>query len=129
VVRAISPPFFVVWTNKIHTRPKWARFLFKEKTQMQRLKDVAAEPLNISPREYEGRTKGLKPLRSIQQAAELLNLSPWTIRAYIREGRLRPVRLGRRVLLTESELERLIAEGQEQADGLDNPNAAPEVTR
>lgn len=98
---------------------------------MQRLKDVAetAEQLNISPREYEGRIKDLKPLRNIQQAAELLNLSPWTIRAYIREGRLRPVRLGRRVLLTESELERLIAEGQEQADVLDHPIAALEVTR
>jgi excisionase family DNA binding protein len=56
----------------------------------------------------------MKPLWSVEKAAELLGLSPWTLRAYIRDGRLRPVRLGRRVLLEESELERFVTEGKNQ---------------
>jgi excisionase family DNA binding protein len=54
-------------------------------------------------------------LKSVVEAAELLRISPWTVRSYIRDGKLKPVRLGRRVLLAEDELERLVAEGQEQA--------------
>ena len=57
----------------------------------------------------EGEEQKMKPLWSVEKAAELLGLSPWTLRAYIRDGRLRPVRLGRRVLLEESELERFVA--------------------
>jgi excisionase family DNA binding protein len=52
-------------------------------------------------------------LKSIDEAAGLLGISPWTVRAWIRDGRLRPVRLGRRVLLSESELERLVNESLE----------------
>jgi len=51
----------------------------------------------------------LKPLKSIEQAAELLGISKYTVMGYIRNGLLRPVRLGRRVLLEESELERFVA--------------------
>ena len=61
----------------------------------------------------------MRPLKSVVEAAELLRISPWTVRSYIRDGRLRPVRLGRRVLLAEDELERLVAEGQ-------GPEAQPE---
>ncbi len=70
----------------------------------------------------------MRPLMGIDKAAELLGISPWTVRGYIREGRLRPVRLGRRVLLTESELERLVAEGQKQAEAVERANAALEAT-
>jgi excisionase family DNA binding protein len=52
-------------------------------------------------------------LLSITAAAELLSISPWTVRAYIRTGKLTPVRIGRRVLLAEAELERLITESQD----------------
>jgi excisionase family DNA binding protein len=51
----------------------------------------------------------MKALRSVEEAAELLGISKWTVRAYIREGKLRPVRLGRRVLVAEEELERFVA--------------------
>jgi hypothetical protein len=34
------------------------------------------------------------------------------VRAYVRNGKLKPVRLGRRVLLEEAELERLITQGK-----------------
>lgn len=48
-------------------------------------------------------------MRSVEQAAVLLAISPWTVRSYIRDGKLKPVRLGRRVLLAEDELERFVA--------------------
>jgi excisionase family DNA binding protein len=54
----------------------------------------------------------IEPLQSIESAAKTLSLSPWTLRAYIRQGRIRPVRIGRRVLLSNDELKRLIEEGK-----------------
>lgn len=56
----------------------------------------------------------MKALKGIKEAAGLLGISPWTVRSYIRAGRIRPVRLGRRVLIHEDELQRIVAEGQEQ---------------
>ena len=57
----------------------------------------------------------MRPLKSVEETAELLGISPWTVRSYIRDGKLRPVRLGRRVLLREDELERLVLESQRQS--------------
>lgn len=54
----------------------------------------------------------MRGLKSVEEAAGLLGISPWTVRGYIKTGKLNPVRLGRRVLLTEDALERLVAEGQ-----------------
>lgn len=51
-------------------------------------------------------------LLSIEAAAALLSISKWTVRSYVRTGKLKPVRIGRRVLLAETELERLITESQ-----------------
>jgi len=56
----------------------------------------------------------MKPLKSVEEAAELLGISTWTVRGYVRDRKLKPVRLGRRVLLEEEELERFIAEGKNQ---------------
>lgn len=50
----------------------------------------------------------------IKQAAAALDLSPWTLRAYIREGKLKAVRIGRRVLIEPSELQRLLARGRSE---------------
>ena len=58
----------------------------------------------------------MKPLKSVEEAAGLLGISPWTVRSYIRDGRLKPVRLGRRVLVEEIELERFVAEGKTVTD-------------
>ena len=52
-------------------------------------------------------------LLSIKAAAELLSISPWTVRSHIRAGKLRAVRLWGRVLVAETELERVIAENQD----------------
>jgi excisionase family DNA binding protein len=54
----------------------------------------------------------MEALLDVEDAATVLSLSPWTIRAYIQTGKLQPVRLGRRVLLEPAEIRRLIAEGK-----------------
>ena len=58
----------------------------------------------------------MKALKSIEEAAGLLGISPWTVRSYIKTNKLRPVRIGRRVLLGEDELERFVATGQQQVE-------------
>jgi len=52
----------------------------------------------------------MNQLYDVNTAARLLAVSPWTVRAYIRTGKLRPVRFGRLVRLTTEELERFVAE-------------------
>jgi excisionase family DNA binding protein len=56
----------------------------------------------------------MKQLFDVNSAARLLSISPWTVRSYIHDGKLKPVRLGRRVLLEEAELERFVAKGRVQ---------------
>jgi excisionase family DNA binding protein len=55
----------------------------------------------------------MQPLKNIEQTAELLGISPWTVRSYIKQGKLHPVRIGRRVLIAESEIERFVSENVE----------------
>ena len=50
-------------------------------------------------------------LYSVTEAARMLSISPWTLRKNISVGRVRVVRLGRRVLLDEAELARIGREG------------------
>jgi excisionase family DNA binding protein len=47
-------------------------------------------------------------LYNVRDAAQVLAVSPWTVRLYIREGKLRPIRLGRLVRLDEQELEKFV---------------------
>lgn len=55
----------------------------------------------------------MRPLKSIGEAAKLLGISPWTVRSYVRQGKLRAVRIGRRVLLEEAELARFIEQARD----------------
>ena len=48
----------------------------------------------------------------LRQAAEVVGLSHWTLRAYVRQGKIRAVKIGRRVLIEPSELQRLVEEGR-----------------
>jgi excisionase family DNA binding protein len=43
-------------------------------------------------------------------------VSPWTIRAYIRQGKLRPIRIGRLVRLDEEELSRFVAQSRDPVE-------------
>jgi excisionase family DNA binding protein len=57
----------------------------------------------------------------VKEAAAALGLSPWTIRQYIREGKIRGIRIGRRVLIEPSELQRLVEQGRRGgSDALSN---------
>lgn len=49
---------------------------------------------------------------SIKEAAEAINLSPWTVRKYIREKKIIATRIGRRILVEPSELKRLVEQGR-----------------
>jgi excisionase family DNA binding protein len=49
---------------------------------------------------------------SIRDAALALSLSPWTVRKYIAKGIIPSVRIGRRVLIEPSKLEKLIAQNR-----------------
>ena len=55
----------------------------------------------------------MKALYDVKAAAQALAVSPWTIRAYIRDGKLNPVRLGRLVRIAEEELQRFVAQASE----------------
>jgi hypothetical protein len=61
---------------------------------------IAHEPPSI-PR--------LLPLRTV---AELLCISPHTVRAFVKRGKLHPVKICRRLLFHPSEIARFIAECQ-----------------
>lgn len=52
----------------------------------------------------------MRPLNSIKEASGFLKISPWSVRGFIRDGKLTAVRLGRRVLIRQEELERFVAE-------------------
>jgi excisionase family DNA binding protein len=51
----------------------------------------------------------------LREAAASVGLSPWTLRAWIRQGKVAAVRLGRRVMIEPAELQRLIAAGRKAA--------------
>jgi excisionase family DNA binding protein len=50
----------------------------------------------------------MQKLLDVKEAGEVLGVSPWTVRAFIRDGKLRPIRVGRLVRLEERELEQFI---------------------
>ena len=63
----------------------------------------------------------------LKEAAEAIGLSHWQLRKYIREGKLRAVRLGRRVLVEPAELQKLVAQarigGNQNANDVQNLGA------
>lgn len=55
----------------------------------------------------------MEKLYDIPTAAQMLGgVSHWTVRAWLREGRLTPTRVGGRVMLSERELDRFLREEQ-----------------
>lgn len=52
-------------------------------------------------------------LLTLQEVARKLRVSPHTVRAWIRRGKLQPVRLCRRLLFSPTEILRLLGEAEE----------------
>jgi len=59
-------------------------------------------------------------LWNVKEAGAALGLSPWTIRRYISDGKLRTVRMGRRVLVEPDECRRLVEKNRDRS----HPEAA-----
>jgi excisionase family DNA binding protein len=66
-------------------------------------------PLNIVRQETPER------FHSIPEAADRLGLSHWTLWAWVRDRKIATNKLGRRRLVPESEIQRLIAESYQPA--------------
>jgi excisionase family DNA binding protein len=62
--------------------------------------------------ERKAAMQNLTKLLSISEVAEILGLSPHTIRSFVRQGKLSPVRICRRVLFSPDEVSRFICAGQ-----------------
>ena len=51
----------------------------------------------------------MEKLYDVASSAEKLGgISPWTVRAWLSQGRLRPTKIGRRTMISEAELERFV---------------------
>jgi excisionase family DNA binding protein len=66
--------------------------------------------------DFENEVENVEGLFSVERAAQVLGISPWTVRRYIASNRISAVRIGRRVLLEQQELQRIIEDGRAQAD-------------
>lgn len=55
-------------------------------------------------------------LYNVKEAAARLSISHWSVMAFIKAGKLHPIRLGRRVLLDDQELERFVAEAKAESN-------------
>ncbi|MDA2924121.1 helix-turn-helix domain-containing protein [Acidobacteria bacterium AH-259-L09] len=52
-----------------------------------------------------------------QQFAKRLSISRWTVYAWLSEGRIESVKIGRLVRIPETELQRIISEGRQRVVG------------
>jgi excisionase family DNA binding protein len=56
------------------------------------------------------RTQTQHKLLTIQEAAQTLNLSVWTLRSWAYAGRISSHKLGKRLMVSQEELDRILAE-------------------
>ena len=68
----------------------------------------------------------MEPLLDVQNVARTLSLSPWTVRRMIADGRLVPVRLGRRVLVEPAEVERFVSGARKRSEHPQDKSAGAE---
>jgi excisionase family DNA binding protein len=60
----------------------------------------------------------LRPiLHSVEETANLIRISPHTVRAYVRSGLIKPTRIGTRVLVSAAEIDRIAVEGLRPSRG------------
>jgi excisionase family DNA binding protein len=68
----------------------------------------------------------MNQLLDVNAVAALLSVSPYTIRAWVRQGKLNPVRLGRRVLFEMSSVEDFVREVKSKGQVDDSPAPQPQ---
>lgn len=54
----------------------------------------------------------MSPLLDLKEAGRLLGISYWSVRSYVKSGKLIPVRIGRLVRVEEVELQRFVEQGK-----------------
>lgn len=67
-------------------------------------------PINVTSRALKSSLSSER-LSGLQDVADRLGVSVWTIRRWVQIGKVSSVRLGRRRLISETEIQRLIADG------------------
>ncbi len=67
--------------------------------------------LNIVPK------TALEPLLKIEEVAHILGRTHWTLRQDIKAGRIKCVRVGKRLMIEPSEVRRVIEQGRDQPPG------------
>ena len=55
--------------------------------------------------------EGQKLLYDLRAAADMISISHWTLRRKVLRGEVKPTRIGRRVLISRTELERFAKHG------------------
>jgi excisionase family DNA binding protein len=59
----------------------------------------------------------METLFSVKKTAEMLGqISPWTVYAWISQGRLKKTKIGSRTMIAQSEIERFIRDGQRKGE-------------
>ncbi len=58
----------------------------------------------------------------VREAGRLLSISPYTVRSYIRSGRIRAVKVGARVIVPVEEIHRVAREGIPNHAGRETSN-------
>ena len=56
----------------------------------------------------------MRQILTLQEAADHLRVSPHTVRAWVYERRIMPVRMGRLIMFSEEEIERFIERGKDE---------------
>jgi excisionase family DNA binding protein len=74
----------------------------------------------VKETEMEAQRNSVDRLLSIESAAAILSHSPWTVRKWIAEGKIRSNKIGARRLVPMSEVNRLINESAIPAGSMDN---------
>jgi hypothetical protein len=67
----------------------------------------------IAPNLADYLTVSMEPLLEIEDAARLIGRTHWTLRHDVKAGKLRCVRIGRRIMIEQSEIRRLIETGRQ----------------
>ena len=53
------------------------------------------------------------PILSVNESAKRLGISPWTVRSYLSQGKLKRTKVGRRTMIRASQLDLLARAGEE----------------